>query len=166
MMLDEQQVQKLLRLKRFEQPPPGYFDRALEEFHRRQRAELLQRSALRIWWDRTTSALFTGRVLNYAYGGAFAVSCALATLVLSGVFNPASEPAVAPVAYQTTRTMQATPSLTVGTARLSLNKQFEMADIERASLRLAPSIAPSNSSLPRYVLDGRRPVSTEASFNF
>jgi hypothetical protein len=159
MMLDEQQVQQLLRLKRFEQPPPGYFDQALQEFHRRQRAELLQRSALRIWWERTASTLFTIRVPNYAYGGAFAVFCVVATLVGSGLFNPASGPGLAAVSYE------GTPSATAA-GRLTLNKRFEMVDIERASLRLAPSIAPSNSSLPRYVLDGRRPVSTEASFNF
>ena len=51
MMLDEQQLQQLLKLKRFEQPPPGYFDAALQEFHRRQRAELLRQSALKIWWE-------------------------------------------------------------------------------------------------------------------
>jgi hypothetical protein len=162
MMLDEQQVQQLLRLKRFEQPPPGYFDQALQEFHRRQRAELLRRSAFRIWWERTASGLFTIRVPNYAYGGAFAIFCVLATLVGSGVFNPppGSELASIPA------TGNVTPGARAFAGRLTLNRKFEWADIERATLRLAPSIAPSNTSLPRYVLDGRRPVSTEASFNF
>jgi hypothetical protein len=163
MMLDEQQVQRLLRLKRFEQPPPGYFDQALQEFHRRQRAELLRRSALRIWWERTASGLFSLRVPNYAYGGAFAIFCVLATLVGSGMFNnlpPAPELA----------SSSAVDSIASGAravvGRLTLNHKFEWGDFERARLRLAPSIAPSNTSLPRYVLDGRRPVSTEASFNF
>src|SRR5947209_2764150 len=102
MMLDEQQVQQLLRLKRFEQPPPGYFDQALQEFHRRQRAELLRRSAFRIWWERTASGLFTLRVPNYAYGGAFAVFCVLAMLVGSGVFNPVAEPGLASASYEAT----------------------------------------------------------------
>jgi hypothetical protein len=33
---DENEIGKLLRLKRFEQPPPGYFENFLHEFHRRQ----------------------------------------------------------------------------------------------------------------------------------
>ena len=41
-------VSKLLRLKRYEQPPPGYFDDFLREFQRRQRAEALRRPA---WAD-------------------------------------------------------------------------------------------------------------------
>ena len=58
MMLDEQQLQKLLRIKRFEQPPPGYFDRALIEFHRRQREELLRRSSTMVLWERFISGLW------------------------------------------------------------------------------------------------------------
>ena len=162
MMLDEQQVQQLLRLKRFEQPPPGYFNQALHEFHRRQRAELLRRSAIRIWWERTASALFTLRVPNYAYGGAFAIFCVLAALVGSGAFNVAPEPELASSAGFNSVTLG--PAADAG--RLTLNHKFEWADFERTRLRLAPSIAPSNTSLPRYVLDGRRPVSSEASFNF
>jgi hypothetical protein len=37
------QVGRLLRLKRYEQPPPGYFENFLQEFRRRQRDELLRR---------------------------------------------------------------------------------------------------------------------------
>ena len=40
--LNEEQIGKLLRLKKYEQPPPGYFDNFLHEFHRRQRDELLK----------------------------------------------------------------------------------------------------------------------------
>jgi hypothetical protein len=49
--LNEQQLQALLRLKRHEQPPPGYFDDLLHAIHRRQREEMLRRPA----WQ-----LFTG----------------------------------------------------------------------------------------------------------
>ena len=91
MMLDEQQLQKLLRLKRFEQPPPGYFDRTLNEFHRRQRAELLKRSALQIWFERFVSGLWSFRVPTYAYGAAFGAFLVAATIVGSGVWSPSRE---------------------------------------------------------------------------
>ena len=39
--MTEEQLTALLRLKRYEQPPPEYFDRLLQDIHRRQRTELL-----------------------------------------------------------------------------------------------------------------------------
>ncbi len=160
MMLDEQQVQQLLRLKRFEQPPPGYFDGALQEFHRRQRAELLRRSALRIWWEQTASRWFDFRVPGYAYGGAFAVFCAVAALVGSGVVTPWGGGAL-----DLASKVAAVPGRVAASGRLTLNEAFRPSDVERAGLRLAPSLAPSSGSLPRYVLEAR-PVSTEVSLNF
>ena len=50
---DEKEIGKLLRLKRYEQPPPGYFENFLHEFHRRQRDELLREPLWRICLDRT-----------------------------------------------------------------------------------------------------------------
>jgi hypothetical protein len=87
MMLDEQQIQKLLRIKRFEQPPRGYFDRALMELHQRQREELLRRSATLIWWERFVSGLGNFRVPSYAYGTAFGVFLVVVTIVGSGLWE-------------------------------------------------------------------------------
>src|SRR6478736_9763285 len=56
--LSEEQIGKLLRLKKYEQPPPAYFDNFLHEFHRRQRDELLREPLWRIAFHRTQDFLF------------------------------------------------------------------------------------------------------------
>lgn len=48
----EEQLQRLLRLKRHEQPPEGFAEEFLAEFQRRQRTDIVRRSALSIVWER------------------------------------------------------------------------------------------------------------------
>src|SRR6202035_1921744 len=88
MMLDEKQVQQLLKLKRFEQPPPGYFERALEDFHRRQRSEILRRSAFQIWLERVSFSFGNFRVPAWAYASAFVIFAVIATLLGTGIWTP------------------------------------------------------------------------------
>src|SRR4029077_4884977 len=49
---NDSEIARLLRLKRYEQPPPGYFENFLHEFHRRQRNELLRQPLWRICLER------------------------------------------------------------------------------------------------------------------
>lgn len=56
-MEQNESVSRLLRLKRYEQPPPGYFEDFLAEFQSRQRAEVIQRPLRAIVWDRVVRFL-------------------------------------------------------------------------------------------------------------
>src|SRR6059058_4436340 len=49
---NDSEIARLLRVKRYEQPPAGYFDNFLHEFHRRQRDELLRQPLWRICLER------------------------------------------------------------------------------------------------------------------
>ncbi|WP_411847460.1 hypothetical protein AAFN60_09165 [Roseibacillus persicicus] len=42
-------LQRLLRLKNYEQPVDGYFEDFLDEFHRRQRAEAVSGKGVSLW---------------------------------------------------------------------------------------------------------------------
>ena len=73
------EIARLLRLKRYEQPPPDYFENFLSEFRRRQRDELLRQPPWRIWFERAQgfAVQYNVRSLaSYAAGIAAVVACA------------------------------------------------------------------------------------------
>ncbi len=82
-MDEDLNVSKLLRLKRYEKPPPAYFDDFLREFQRRQRAEALRRPAWAMFWDRVTSIAPTFRVPQFAYAAIFVLAAAASTLIVT-----------------------------------------------------------------------------------
>src|SRR5882724_7816218 len=96
--LNDNEITKLLRLKRYEQPPPGYFDNFLHEFHRRQRNELLRQPLWRICVDRARDF-----VLSFNLGTLTSYPAAVtAVLVCAAVISLRiyQTPAPAPVAVQ------------------------------------------------------------------
>ncbi len=70
--MTDEQLSALLRIKRFEQPPPEYFDGLLQNLHRRQRAELLRRPLWRIAIERAQTFFSEHSMGHLSYAGALA----------------------------------------------------------------------------------------------
>ena len=74
--IGDDDIAQLLRLKRYEQPPPDYFENFLSEFRRRQRDELLCQPVWRICFERTQVFALRHNVRPYPAGVAAVVACA------------------------------------------------------------------------------------------
>jgi hypothetical protein len=157
-MLDPK-VSALLRLKRHEQPPPGYFDQLLHDVHRRQRAELLRRPLWKIAAERMQVFFSEHSMGNLSYAGAMAAvlvfGVAAIGLMTPGEIRPANNLAdngsapAAPVAAGTNRMIVLGPQNTLTAARLTSQRE-----------PAGPQIA-----APRYVMDAR-PVSYERTSSY
>lgn len=75
-------IHKLLRLKRYEHPSPDYFERFLDEFHHRQRAELLRQPTWSLLWERFLNAFPEFHVPRSAYAGVAVAAVVLSALIL------------------------------------------------------------------------------------
>jgi hypothetical protein len=70
------EIARLLRLKRYEQPPASYYKNFLSEFRRRQRDELLRQPVWRICFESAHGFALQHNVRPYPAGVAVAVACA------------------------------------------------------------------------------------------
>jgi hypothetical protein len=158
---DDREISALLRLKRHEQPPPGYFEDFLHEFHRRQRDELLRQPLWQIALQRIQDFMMTlnvARLASYPVAVTAVLICA-AVISLRITQTPPQQPSMAQVA----------PVITPQTVA---DEGWSLA--EPASTRVAvppPRVQYSNVSThrtaapPRYVLDSM-PVSYESTLRF
>ena len=168
---DENDIGTLLRLKKYEQPPPGYFENFLHEFHRRQRDELLRQPVWSVMWQRLSDSLFRFNIPSLtSYPAAVAAVVVCAAVVSLKVYQ-------APQA--TDLAMVESGALTSHRSVIDQMSTERVADVFTLSSPLSSrSLGPDlsrqvnesaythrASTPPRYVLD-RLPVSYEPSFNF
>src|SRR5207249_10386649 len=76
---DDNEIGRLLRLKKYEPPPPGYFENFLHEFHRRQRDELLRQPLWRIALGRAHDVMMSlnvARIASYPVAATAVLLCA------------------------------------------------------------------------------------------
>jgi len=160
-------LQKLLRLKKYETPSPEYFEGFLKDFHRRQRQEIVRLPLWRIAWDRVTASFVPGEVPRFAY--ATACAAVLFVTVLASrqmVSRPAgSELAAATPAVSASRMESSRVSMRLNPKPQAFLNESRFATARDSRNRGSGSLAGEPSRSTRYVLDAR-PVSYEAPVSF
>jgi hypothetical protein len=162
---NDNEIATLLRLKRHEQPPPGYFDNFLHEFHRRQRDELLREPVWKIVLQRAQDFMFRLNVpalTSYPVAAAAVLVCA-AVVSLKIYQGPETTTNVA---------VQTRPAFTAP-ANVNAEGEWTLASPVATRVFAAQPIRKQNESVrthraatpPRYVLDSV-PVSYETTFRF
>src|SRR5919198_3618912 len=102
---NDNEIARLLRLKRYEQPPPGYFENFLHEFHRRQRDEMLRQPLWRICLERAHSFMLRVDARSLAsYPAAVAAVLVCAAVISLKIYQ---QPETARVALQSSPALSA-----------------------------------------------------------
>jgi hypothetical protein len=179
----QQQLSALLRLKRYEQPPAGYFEKLVQDVHRRQRADMLRRPAWKLALERVQTFLSEHNLGYGSYVGAIAALVILGVAMVaislprkegttmaaaSAASSAGSIARTSPMNLRSDRPTDSVLTLQNSPIRVASAAQV---DSPAANARLFPSRiaqAPVSGGQPRYVLDAQ-PVSYEAttvSFNF
>lgn len=178
-MNEDQKLTALLRLKRYEQPPAGYYTRLLQDIHRRQRSELLRQPLWTIALERLQTFFSAHSMGNVSFAGSMAI-VALTGLLGISMIGQGPQFAVAPPALakvRAPRTPVTNPADFAPAQRLLSLQEAPIAviaandDDALGNARLIPASASPravSTHQPRYVIDSR-PVTFEAtkvSFSF
>lgn len=157
---NEEEIGKLLRLKRHEQPPPAYFENFLHEFHRRQRAELLRQPLWRLAVQRAHDFICSLNLpaLNSYSAAAAAVVIFASALALRMQQLPTS---------QTVATVAGRAPIVASSGADNLRLSIAASDSGNSPFQIGRERIQTHrvAATPRYVLDST-PVSYEPALRF
>lgn len=138
---------KLLRLKRYEKPPEGYFDDFMRDLHRRQRADLVRRPTREVLWERLLSLAPTFHVPRLAYAAIVLMALSASVLIISQ--RPEAEPAVA------------------ATEAVTIPSSFSLTTPNPVTISNAlPAAVRTRAPLPSHYVLQPRPVNNEQPLSF
>jgi len=95
------EIQKLIALKRYEQPDDAYFEEFLDEFHRRQRQDLLQRSSRSLFFERVSTWFSGANRMRIVYTGGLAYAAIMLTFMMWPKSEDPAQLPTAPVEHVT-----------------------------------------------------------------
>lgn len=155
--MNDEQLSALLRIKRFEQPPPQYFDRLLQDIHRRQRAELLRRPLWKIAAERMQTFFSEHSMGHLSYAGALAGVLVVGVAGI-GLMTSGGNPELPPIGERLAKAAPQQKILKLDTR----DKSGVALDVPASSLA---GYIPAAAHQPRYVIDPR-PASYEPPNSF
>ncbi len=153
------EISRLLRLKRYEQPSPEYVEGFVRDFHRRQRAEMLRQPLWRIAMDRAGTFFGPPKWDWYGYAAATAAAVVLFLGVSNFDFRGQGTGAQASASIQPA---SAAPNAATAASVPAPGMEKQL------PTNLQTASSESRTERPRYVID-TRPVSypvNEPPFSF
>jgi hypothetical protein len=130
------EIARLLRLKRYEQPPPAYFENFLHEFHRRQREELRHQPPWRICFGRAHGFALRHNVRSLvSYAAAIAAVLVCGAVVSIRIYQ---QPKPAQVTRQNSPPDTTRPPIT--------DREFNLPPLTMPrTFDMQPTVLPANS---------------------